>query len=399
VSRRSLVWWLTVASIGGLVVMLVCMAAGQVGAAVMTGMAILVADVAWLVLAAPFGRMPAADRREAAASLVRAGVLAVPFALITTLLGLLTVLVVEVPGSGLFTHVPEMLRDGAGVFVIVIGVVAGIAGFRRPTTRAITDWSRRHAVPASMAARATGQLQRLRAFRMVPAMLGAAVGLSPSPAYNVALSAFGDDHPTSRALQYAPDSFDPFALALGGYLLGVLLAEVTRKPFVDGGPGARLETRRPGQYLTPTARRLPTVLAAAVVVSMAVGAMVGRPQAWWLMLVAAAVPAVVALAQRFIVRRAQPAVDADALALDDTLRSSAAHALSGGASALLLGWALVSTRYALGADPNNTSAAGLVLALVAMAGAYGIWVHYGSAHRGRRPDRSTSPDAAEAVMP
>jgi hypothetical protein len=397
VSRRSLVWWLTVASIGGLVVMLVFMAGGRFGAAVVTGVAILVVDVAGLAIAAPFGRMPAADRREAAASLVRAALLAVPFAVITTLLGLLTVLVLEVPGSGLFTRLPAMLGDSS--VVLVIGVVAGIAGFRRPTTVVITDWSRRHAVPASMATRATAQLQRLRAFRTVPAMLGAAIGLSPGPVYNAALSAFGDRHPASLALQDAVSVANPLALALLGYLLGVLLAEVTRKPFIDGGPGARLETRRPGQYLTPIARRLPAVLAASVVVSMAVGAMVGRPQAWWLMLVAAAVPAVVALAQRFIVRRAQPAVDEDALALDDTLRSSAAHALSGGASALLLGWALVSTRSALGADPNDTSAAGLVLALVAMAGAYGIWVHYGSAHRGRRPDRSTSPDTAEAVMP
>jgi hypothetical protein len=137
-----------------------------------------------------------------------------------------------------------------------------------------------------------------------------------------------------------------------------------------------------------------TVIGVVAVVVGVVGLVVAAP--FWRM---PAADRRAAVAQRFIVRRAQPAVHEGALALDDTLRSSAAHALSGGASALLLGWALVSTRYALGADSNDTSAAWLVLALVAMAGAYGLWVHYGSAHRGRRPDRSTSADTAEAVMP
>jgi hypothetical protein len=380
-----------------LVVMLLFMVMGNFGAATVIGVAVVAVIVVGFAIGAPFWRMPAADKRAAVASVVRAALVALPFALITTLLGLLTVLVIEVPGSGLFARVPMMMRDATAVLVTVIGVAAGIGGFRRPTRLVINDWSRRHAVPAAMATRATEQLQRLRAFRTVPAMLGFAIGLSAWPAYNAALSVSGDDHPVSRALQDAVASSDPFTLALVGYLVGVVLAEVTRKSFIDGGPGARLEVRRPGQYLTPTARRLPAVLAAWVVVSMVAGAMAGRPQDWWLTLVAAAVPGAVAVAQRLVVRRAQPAVYEGALALDDTLRSSAAHALSGGASALLLGWALVSTRYALGGDPTDVSAAGLVLALVGMAGAYGIWVHYGSAHRGRRPDRSTSSDAAKAV--
>jgi hypothetical protein len=397
--RRSLALRWAAPVVAALGVMLSFMAFGYFDAATVIGVVVVVVGVVGLVVAAPFWRMPAADRRAAVAGVVRAALVAVPFALITTLLGLMTVLVVEVPGSGLFTSVPAMMRDQTAVVVTAIGIAAGIAGFRRPTRLVISDWSRRHAVPAAMATRATVQLQRLRAFRTVPAMLGAAIGMSPWPAQNAALSLYGDRHPASRALQDAVSAANPLTLALLGYLLGVLLAEVTRKPFIDGGPGARLEARRPDQYLTPTARRLPAVLAAWVVVSMAAGTMAGRPQDWWLMLVAAAIPAGVAVAQRFIVRRAQPAVHEGALALDDTLRSSAAHALSGGASALLLGWALVSTRYAVGADPNDTSAAWLVLALVAMAGAYGLWVHYGSAHRGRRPDRSTSTDTPEAVMP
>jgi hypothetical protein len=379
--------------------MLLLMASGRVGAAMVVGGVVVIVSVAGLLVSAPFWRMPPAERWAAVTSTVSAALLAVPFAVVTTLLGVLTVLAIEVPGSGLFIHVPTMMRDATAVLVTAIGVAAGIAVFRRPTRQAINDWSRRHAIPAGMDITATAQLRRLRAFRMVPAMLGAAIGLGPWPAQNAALSVFGDLHPASRALQDAVAAANPLTLALLGYLVGVLRAEVTRKPLFDGGPGARLEARRPGQYLTATARRLPAVLAAWVVVSYIAGAMAGRPQDWWLTVGAAAIPVVVAVAQRYIVRRAQPVVHEGMLALDDTLRSSAAHALSGGASALLLGWALVSTRHALGGDPTNLSTVGLVLALVGTAGAYGIWVHYGSAHRGRRPARSPASDTAEAVTP
>jgi hypothetical protein len=378
-----------------LAVMLVLLAGGNAGAATVIGVVI----VAGFVVGAPYWRMPAADKWAAVTSAARAALLAVPFALITTLLSLLIVLTLEVPGSGLVSHVPAMMLDGSALVVIAVGVAAGIAGFRRPTPRAINDWSQRHAIPPAMTTRATAQLQRLRTFRTVPAMLGLAIGMSTAPAYNVAIGVLGERDPASQALLYAATTYPSFVFALLGYLLGVLLAEVTRTPFVDGGAGARLETRRPGQYLTPTARRLPALLAAWVVVALAVGAMAGRPQDWWLTLVAAAVPGLVAVAQRLIVRRAQPVVDADALALDDTLRSSAAHALSGGASALLLAWALDSTQHALGGDTANLSPVGFVLGIVGMAGVYGLWVHYGSTHRGRRPERSTATGTVESVTP
>jgi hypothetical protein len=95
-------------------------------------------------------------------------------------------------------------------------------------------------------------------------------------------------------------------LALVGYLIGSLLAEVTRRPPVDRGAGARLEAQRPDQYLTPTARRLPAVLAAWVI---------------------------------------------------------AAHALSGGASARLAR-ALDATQHALTDDPFTLGITGTLIAIV-----------------------------------
>lgn len=344
-------------------------------------------------------RAPLADTRAAVVSALRALLPATLFALIVVLLGLLTVLIVEAPASGLIVHVPAMMLDSGARLMTVAGTAVGVYAFRRPTRLAVGDWSRRHRVPASMATIAARQLQRLRVVRTVPALLGLAIGTATAPAYNVAVSVLGDGHPASRALLDAATTYSAFVLALVGYLLGSLLAEVTRRPLVRG-VGARLEERRPDQYLTATARRLPAVLAIWVVAAMAAGALAGRPQPWWLALVAAAVPAVIALAQHHIVRRPQPVIDADALALDDTLRSSAAHALSGSASALLLAWALDATQYAVTDDPFTLGTAGAVLGIVGVMGIYGVWAHYGSTHRGRRPERRAAPetpDTPEAV--
>ena len=337
--------------------------------------------------------------RSLVTSSLRAALLATPFAVIATLLGLLTVVAIEARGSGLIAHVPEMMLDGGARAMIAVGIAVGAYAFRRPTRLAIGEWSRRHRVPASMAAIAARQLQWLRAVRAVPAMIGLAIGMATAPVYNVAIAVLGEGHPASRALLDAATTYSPFVLALVGYLMGSLLAEVTRRPPVDRGTGARLEARRPDQYLTPTARRLPAVLAAWVIAATVAGALAGRPQPWWPALIAAAVPGVIALCQHHIVRRPQPVVDADALALDDTLRSSAAHALSGGASARLAR-ALDATQHALTDDPFTLGITGTVLAIVGVMGIYGVWAHYGSTHRGRRPERRAAPetpDTPEAV--
>jgi hypothetical protein len=339
----------------------------------------------------------AADPRAAAVSTARAALVAALFALATTLLSLLTVLAIEAPSAGLFAHVPAMLLDGGALLETAVGGVAAMIGFRRPTPHEIDAWSRRHGVPPTMAAAAAVHLQRLRAVRTAPAVFGFAVGMVAGPAYNVAIDVLGPQHPASRALVDAATSYPTLDLFLGGYLLGVLFAEVTRRPPIGGGAGARLETRRPAQYLTPTARRLPTVFAAFVVGALAASALAGQPQGWGLALAAVAVPVLVVLAQHHIVRRPQPMVDADALALDDTLRSSAAHALSGAASALLLVWVLDVIDHALGVDEGSVPLAWPLFIIIGTVGVYGLWAHYGSAHRGRRPERAASGGVVEAT--
>jgi hypothetical protein len=101
----------------------------------------------------------------------------------------------------------------------------------------------------------------------------------------------------------------------------------------------------------------------------------------------------VTLAQHYVVRRPQHVADRDALALDDTLRSSAAHALAGGCAAILLSLALSLAMLAVAGEGDAAGPAGfggaplLVLGLVAAGGFWALWLHYGSAHRGRRPRR------------
>lgn len=324
---------------------------------------------------------------------------AVAVALVTIILALLTVLVIEVPGAGLWVHLPAMLVDGGTLLTIAVGIVAGVAAFRYPTPAAVAEWSRRHAVPSTTAAHAAVQLRRVRAFRTVPAVFGFAIAGVTGPAYNVAIDVLGTQHPASLALLEAATGYPGLELTFGGYLLGVLLAEATRRPPAGATGAARLETRRPGQYLTPTARWLPALFAALVVGALAVAALVGRGLGWELGLVALGVPVLVALAQHSIVRRPQKVVDADALALDDTLRSSAAHALSGGTSALLLAWALEVLNHALAGADGVAPLAWTLPGIVGTVGVYGLWAHYGSAHRGRRPERSGAPGVAEAAAP
>jgi hypothetical protein len=228
-------------------------------------------------------------------------------------------------------------------------------------------------------------------------VLGYAIGTVSGSAYNVALDVLGPRHPASRAILAAVSDVSPALLALVDYMAGVVLAEVTRRPPVDTGASARLETRRPRQYLTPTARRLPALLSAWVVTATVAGMLAGRSLDWRPPLIAAVVPGAIALIQHHIVRRPQRVITADALALDDTLRSSAAHALSGSASALLLVWAMEVTRRALIGDAGVPGTGWLLAATVATVGAYGLWSHYGSAHRGRRPERPDMAGTAEAL--
>jgi hypothetical protein len=95
--------------------------------------------------------------------------------------------------------------------------------------------------------------------------------------------------------------------------------------------------------------------------------------------------------QRYVIQRPQRLTDPGQLALDDALRSSVAHALAGGASALLLVWALSATQSALVGNGTPSGAVGVILGILGVGGSVGVvalWMHYGSAHHGRQPGRA-----------
>jgi len=157
--------------------------------------------------------------------------------------------------------------------------------------------------------------------------------------------------------------------------------------------GALLDARRPSGYLTVVARYLPAGLATWVVTASVAGAVVGRNDEWPRSLLAAVLAAGVAGVQRWIVERPQRLTDADAVALDDSLRSGAAHALAGAASAALLAWALTATQQALSVDDPAPGVVGVAIGLLGVVGVYGLWANYGSAHRARRPQRVEAADS------
>jgi hypothetical protein len=329
--------------------------------------------------------------REDLANLGRAVVVSVLFAVGVTLAGLVLALVAVAPTAGLFIHLPTMLADPSARVTMAVGLCAGIYAFRRPSLPGITWWLRRHDVPDVMAGPAAAELRRMRVVRVVPAVLGVAVGGGALTANNVAATVLPEGDAALQALYRVVNSYDFLEVALGGYLLGVLLSEITRRPVAVDGAVARLETRTPGQYLTPTAQRLPAALAVWCVVAAAAGAVLHRPPAWYMVGGALVVPVVVAVVQRHIVRRSQRVTDdAALLALDDTLRSSAAHGLSGGASALVLAWALTLTQQVVIGDGVDPGLLGVLLGLASIVGVYGLWRHYGAVHRGRRPRRGMS---------
>jgi hypothetical protein len=95
--------------------------------------------------------------------------------------------------------------------------------------------------------------------------------------------------------------------------------------------------------------------------------------------------------QRWVVRRPQRLTTTDGVAVDDVLRSSAAHAVTGGAGALLLILAGGASQVALAAwNLDSGFAGGVVGVLVGVglsAGVVGLWLGYGSAHRGVARER------------
>lgn len=274
------------------------------------------------------------------------------------MIGVALVARLEVPTAGLAPEAWRALPDGNISVVVVLGGLAATYAARRPTSLATAHWAVAHRLPTSTSDDVAVELRRLRLWRALPAVLGAAIGQAPGPAYNLAVDVLGPSTPAAERLMAANSDgiYDGLTFAVLGYLLGVVVAELTRRrPAPDVGV-ARLGARRPEHYLTGLARWLPIVLTTAVT-----------------------------LAQEVVVRRPQRLDDAGELMFDDALRSGASHALTGGSCALLLMWAFAATQTAW--VPNGTSGGwfAIVLVVAGLGGTIALWMNYGSAHPGRHP--------------
>jgi len=144
-----------------------------------------------------------------------------------------------------------------------------------------------------------------------------------------------------------PRPFD-FALidALAGYLVGVVVAEISfRRPNGDVRQ-ASLRTRRLRDYLPVHLTIWLWVLAAIDLVAFAVYQLMpepdGRAKDAVFLPAGILVPMVIAIAvgidllQRWIVGQAQPAVVSDVERADDAIRSASVHALAGAGLSMLL---------------------------------------------------------------
>jgi hypothetical protein len=387
----------------GIAILFVAPVAGGPSRATIVGAwaatAVLLAAGLWVPVRR-WSAWPREDRRASLRAVLPTIPVAVAIAAAAVVLGVIVVLLVEVPGSGLVPDAWRVLRDGNGVlFVVVAGSALTYA--LRPVTRVgSAAWARRKGLDPEDAAGVGPELRRTRTWRTLAAVVGAGIGIAPAAAYNLAIASdpFRPSADAERLLTATSSwPYDPLTLALVGYLLGVVGAELTRRwPAADTSPVARLDARVPAQYLTRPARWIPAVLAAATVVALLLASLGGTDEALWPGLLAVVAAAVAAGVQRWVVRRPQRLTAESALVVDDVLRSSAAHAVTGSVGALLLVTAAGAIDLLLrtwGLDGTTAGGiVGVVVAVVLVAGVWGLWLGYGSAHPGVR-GRSREPVA------
>jgi hypothetical protein len=344
-------------------------------------------------------RWPLEDRLASIRSVGTAIAMAVVIGAAAVVLSTTLVLLLHVPEAGLARYAWRAVGDGGGVLLFVAIGGALTYALRPVTPLAAELWAGRRGLGAECVSAARGDLRRIRTWRTIPAVLGAAIGVAPTTAYNLALDVQGAP-PSAAALDLLSIAntppYDPLTLALVGYLLGTVVAELTRRaPAREPGRRAHLETRTPTGYLVPVARWLPRTLAVATLIAVAGARSAGSDRTWWPVALALLLVGAVEIVQRWVVRRPQRVDPGAPLRVDDVLRSSAAHGIAGGASALLLIVAadafsgLVSTLWA-GDDGVVGGVVGVVTMLVTvvlLAAVWGVWLGFGSAHRGQTPVR------------
>jgi hypothetical protein len=360
----------------------------------------LFAAALW-VPATRFRRWPAEARRASVRAIATTVPLALAVAAVAAVVGVAVAALLYAPGAGL---VPQTWRvlTGSGTAVFLVAATVALTFALRPVTAVgALEWSQRKGLDVpDQPIRA--ELRRLRTWRTVPAVVGAAIGVGPAAAYNLWIDVHGTP-PDAVATGLMEASMrwpmDPLTLALVGYLVGLAVAEATRRrpSAADGQRTARLDERVPTEYLTRPARLIPGVLAGVTAVSLVLARVAGSDDPWWPGLVAVGLAGLVLAAQRWVVRRPQRLERAEDVAVDDALRSSAAHGLTGGAGALLLITAAGAIDVALRelglADGAAGGIVGVLLAVGLIGGVWALWLGYGSAHRGQVPPPPAPPAA------
>jgi hypothetical protein len=271
---------------------------------------------------------------------------------------------------------------GAGWIMLGLGAALGVLGLlvslRTPSEVRLIGWARRYELDLTPGNRPV--IARYLRVTRVLQIAGATTGWLSSPLY-VGIS--------GRPFLLG-DSW--VALALGGYLLGAVIAELLVARAHLAPPGIRLAALTPrvlSDYIPAATSWSLRILPAVTVVLAAAYAAIPKDHArtidGGLIVVGAASILTVAFAVgvewilRRIVARPQPVVAADLIAADDAIRASSIHTMSAAAIALLLlsaGWMLVSagTVSSSGALGQGLLWAGLVTDVAAVA-AWAVLAH------------------------
>jgi hypothetical protein len=178
---------------------------------------------------------------------------------------------------------------------------------------------------------------------------------------------------------------------IGGYLVGVVAAELTQARVRPDGPAsASLVPRRLSDYISPRVMvAMRAVSATVVLVALAytflpirmVAAEHGARPLWIATGIAVALELAVEQILRIIVKKPQPATSRDVLAADDAIRSASIHATAGATIAALL-LILAAGSFVLGIE-SSVSAVHWVVPFVGLAcvvAAFVTWARMGHDH-------------------
>jgi hypothetical protein len=218
-------------------------------------------------------------------------------------------------------------------FVLFLGVLAGIArfGLRPPSQVSVDRWSERHGVPRQPEGRAL--IERYLGWTRRSRAAGAFLGVL----------AFGKWILYDRMDDPQPGVAPWLILAVAGYLLGTVAAEVTLRtldrPMV---PAAGLRRRVSEMYVptfaTATLWVLPTVCLACAAAYVSIADQAHLSMRLGIVITPTIMGFLLAIGIRWIVRlvvnRPQPAVSEEVVLVDDATRSASLHAITGAAIAL-----------------------------------------------------------------